>query len=59
MEARMKLGDKVTRTVDGIVYHGIVVDVFEDIVFVRWDTGMVSVLDEANTVSEKLAYQAA
>lgn len=46
MISMFHVGDRVKRHLNGDVFHGTVVGVFEDIVMVLWDNGVLSALDE-------------
>jgi hypothetical protein len=53
METKLRILEKVTRTIDGQVFTGVVIMVYEDYVLVRWDNGVVAVIDEPCVKSEK------
>lgn len=46
METHLRQFDQVTRTIEGRVFTGVVIMVYEDYVLVRWDNGVIAVFDE-------------
>ena len=51
METILKLGDRVTKTVERTTFHGHVILVHEDYVLVAWDNGVVCAIDEEHVIN--------
>lgn len=52
----IKTGSRIYRDLDGKRYHGTVVGHFEDTVFVQWDNGTLTVLDEHSKPVPKVVH---
>ena len=50
----IKIGSRISRKFEGKQFHGTVVGLYEDTVFVQWDNGTLAVLDELPQLSHKV-----
>lgn len=46
MNTLVKIGDKMTTRVEGLILHGVVILVYEDYIIVQWENGVCTPLDD-------------